>query len=59
MNVIEREKRSKRREKTHMLTVTVNVIGVVRRRFGSELPGSPEEKGNIVNSIVFTTRKLN
>lgn len=52
-NVIEREKRSKRREKMHTLTVRFTVITVVRHQFASELPSSPEEKGDIINNIVF------
>lgn len=35
------------------------MIGVVRNQFGSELPGSPEEKGDIMNNIVFVIRKIN
>lgn len=37
----------------HTLTVRFTVITVVRHQFVSELPSSPEEKGDIINNIVF------
>lgn len=51
-------KRDQRGEKTHMLPVRCNAVDALRHQLGSELPGSPEEKGDIMNSIVFIIRKI-
>lgn len=51
-------KRDQRGEKTHMLPVRCNAVGILGHHLGSELPGSPEEKGHIMNSIVFIIRKI-
>lgn len=37
----------------------MSVIGAVKHQFGGELPGSPEEKRDIVDNIVFIVRKMN
>lgn len=42
-----------------MLTVKMSVIAIVLHQFGSELPGSPGEKRDIMNNIVFIIRKMN
>ena len=42
-----------------MLTVKLSVTAVIRPQFDSELPGSPGEKRDIMNNIVFIIRKMN
>lgn len=36
-----------------MLTMRFNVIAVVRHQFGSELPGSPGERRDIMNNSFY------
>lgn len=37
----------------------MSVIGAVKHQFGGKLPGSPEEKRDIVDNIAFIVRKMN
>lgn len=37
----------------------MSVIGAVKHQFGGELPGSPGEKRDSIDNIVFIVRKMN